>query len=98
MNLPDGTSAALPLRIITPRLELLKPQVDTAFLSRLAEQTGGQMIPFNRAADQIAAIPSAQKIIPLSLAHPLWDSPLVLILVAGLITAEWIIRKLGGMV
>jgi uncharacterized membrane protein len=98
LKLPDGATADLPLRIITPRLELLKPQVDTALLARLANQTGGELIPFPQAAEKIAAIPSAQKIIPLSLAHPLWDSPLVLILLASVITAEWITRKLGGMV
>jgi hypothetical protein len=72
--------------------------VDTVLLGRLAETSGGEVIPFDQAAKKIAAIPSAQKIIPLSLAHPLWDSPGVLILFACLIAAEWIVRKAGGMV
>ncbi len=98
LQLPHGTSRGPPPPLIPPRLGLLQPQVDTPLLARLAEQTGGQVIPLDQAPRQLAALPSARKIIPLSLAHPLWDSPLVLILFTTLLTAEWITRKLAGMV
>jgi hypothetical protein len=42
-------------------------------------------------------IPSAAKVIPVQSDQPLWDAPLAMILFVGLIAAEWIIRKMYGM-
>jgi hypothetical protein len=43
-------------------------------------------------------IQSAAKVIPIETSRPLWDAPLALTLFVLLITIEWIVRKMFGMV
>jgi uncharacterized membrane protein len=88
-----------PLEIVTPRLELAEPRVDKPALSRLASETMGQAFDLTDAAEKLPqSIASAAKIIPVRTGAPLWDAPLALALFVGLITTEWVIRKLNGMV
>ena len=87
----------LPIEVIVPRLELNQPQVDRAALSRLASETMGQVVDFNQAEKLPQLIPSAAKIIPIDINRPLWDAPLGMILFVFLITAEWVLRKVYGM-
>jgi uncharacterized membrane protein len=88
----------LPVEIIVPRLELAMPQVDGVALARLASETLGQNLTLAQASEVLPTIPSAAKVIPVDIAEPLWDAPLVLLLFVGLITAEWVTRKMVGMV
>ena len=89
----------VPLEVIVPRLELAQPQVDRAMLSRLASETLGQAVNAADAQEKLpSTIASAAKIIPVRSGTPLWDAPLALALFVGLITFEWIVRKLNGMV
>lgn len=93
-----GTEALeVPVEVTVPRLELASPQVDRTFLTRLASETLGQSIPFDQASGKLLAIPSVAKIIPIESAEPLWNAPIILVLFVGLIAAEWITRKMNGM-
>jgi len=88
----------LPLEVIVPRLELAQPQVDRTLLTRLASETLGQTVDYAQARTSLAPlIPSAAKIIPVETAQPLWDAPLAMILFVLLISAEWVLRKVYGM-
>jgi uncharacterized membrane protein len=87
----------VPVEVTVPRLELASPQVDRTFLTRLASETLGQLIPFNEAAAKLPAIPSVARIIPIESAEPLWNAPIILILFVLLIAAEWVGRKVQGM-
>ena len=90
---------AVPVQVRVPRLELVQPQVDRAALTRLATQTGGEVIELVDAASRLPKlIQSAAKVVPIETVRPLWDAPLVMVLFVGLITLEWIARKLFGMV
>ncbi|MCS7034684.1 MAG: hypothetical protein NZ561_11940 [Phycisphaerae bacterium] len=96
---PGVDDPTVPFSVRIPRVELSQPQVDRAALLRLASQTQGQVIELPDAARLLPSlIPSAAKVIPVETARPLWDAPLVLMLFVLLITLEWIIRKLVGMV
>jgi hypothetical protein len=89
----------VPVQVRVPRLELVQPQVDRAALTRLATQTGGEVIELVDAAARLPKlIQSAAKVVPIETVRPLWDAPLVMVLFVGLITLEWIARKLFGMV
>jgi hypothetical protein len=91
-------AAQLPLEVMVPRLELAEPQVDRAFLSRLAAETLGSTVdPAQAAARLPALVPSAAKVIPMVTNQPLWDAPLAMGIFVLLITLEWVLRKVYGM-
>lgn len=88
----------LPIDVSVPRLELVEPQVDSVALARLAQETLGSQVDLAGArADLPATIPSAAKTIPIETSQPLWDAPLAMILFVLLITTEWLVRKVYGM-
>lgn len=75
--------------------EMRRPQADHPALAKLAEQTGGQVLTKNDLANLPRLLPNRT----LKLAgepdiHTLWDTPLALILLLVLLTAEWIGRRL----
>jgi uncharacterized membrane protein len=94
----DASALQAPYEVIAPRLELTDVRLDRTLLQRLATETGGASVPLADAATLPNLIKSAEKVIPTESSRPLWDAPLVMALFTLLITAEWILRKLAGMV
>jgi uncharacterized membrane protein len=84
----------LQFKVVEPAMELTQPQVDTSFLSRLGTVTP---ITLADAAQRLVNIRSAARIIPIDTTQPLWSAPVVLVVFAGLITLEWIVRKMVGL-
>lgn len=79
--------------------ELRRPQADHALLTRLSEATGGKTL----AAADLDQLPRLLPNRRLRLAgepeiHTLWDTPLALLLVLGLLTLEWAGRRLMRLV
>jgi hypothetical protein len=96
VKLPHLTDSdpAISFQVAEPDMELRQPQVDKAFLSRLGTQ------PPMTIADAYSKLPeirSAAKIIPIDTTQPLWNAPLVLVVFVTLITIEWIVRKMVGL-
>jgi uncharacterized membrane protein len=88
----------VPIEVATPRVELVDPRADRTGLSRLAAETGGQMLELAEAGRIPSLIPSAQRTIPVVVSDALWDAPLAFLLFLLLITCEWILRKQQGLV
>ena len=89
----------LPLDVIVPRLELAEPQVDRTLLSHLAAQTAGQDVRLAEAREKLPGlIQSAARTIPLIFSRPLWDKPAAMVIFVLLLTSEWVLRKVFGMV
>jgi uncharacterized membrane protein len=88
----------LPIEVSVPKLELAEPKVDRTALARLAQETMGTAVELSKARDMLPRlIPSAAKVIPIESSQPLWDAPLAMILFVLLITGEWVLRKMYGM-
>jgi uncharacterized membrane protein len=98
-SMASGVDALqVPYEVSIPRLELAQVQVDKTLLNRLASETLGKTISLADAATSLTNdIPSAAKLIPVTTSSPLWDTPLIMILFVGLITVEWVVRKVFGM-
>jgi uncharacterized membrane protein len=91
--LGDGPSMDRPFAVKSPQLELESPKLDRSLLAGL-----GRMVELNTAATELPSlIRSAARAIPVQLSRPIWDAPLALVLFVALITGEWVLRKLHGM-
>ena len=90
----------LPLEVIVPRLELARPAVNMALLRQVAAKDDkGQPIVLDLAgaAKLPGLIPSAARTIPILTPEPLWDAPLAFLIFVVLLSAEWVLRKMYGM-
>jgi hypothetical protein len=91
-------SMNVPFEVNVPRLELSQPQVDRTLLTRLAAETNGKSYELDQAQAHLAAdIPSAAKQIPVEISEPIWNKNRALVLFVLLITVEWVLRKVYGM-
>ncbi|MBL8764212.1 MAG: hypothetical protein JNM07_08075 [Phycisphaerae bacterium] len=75
--------------------ERRRPEADHAGLARLCAETGGRVLT----EEQVGALPGlipnrTVRVLGRSDEDPLWDSPLALLLVIGLMTVEWVGRRL----
>lgn len=105
--------AEQPIVVKIPRLELIDPAMDRSVISKLAEKAGEKddlsarpdLAKLNLAApgdydivrSELLKIPSAAKIIPNDTNEPLWNAPLAMAIFVLLITLEWVLRKVYGM-
>lgn len=95
---PGGAPVERPFEVLEPRLEMIKPNVDLRMLSRLADSTGGKVVAYKDARRVLPTeLTSMAKVVPLETNEPLWDAPLAMLIFVLLITAEWVLRKVFGM-
>ena len=83
--------------VVSPQLEMEDVSINRPLLNRLAEETRGQMLTVADAPAQLAAIPSLERQTPNPTTNPLWNGWAPLILFVLLITGEWVLRKVYGM-
>lgn len=89
----EDLQLAQPLEVFADSEEQRRPETDFVRLAALAQDTGGQVIPINRLNELPALLPNRARIQPDDLREPIWNSPLAMILILSLLTAEWILRK-----
>ncbi len=87
------------VRVEPPDFEFADPRLDRATLEGVAAHTGGSYIPLERAGELPALIPALRETIVVSgNPVPLWDSPIVVILLVIVLGIEWWVRKRSKMV
>ncbi|MFI5454521.1 MAG: hypothetical protein ACHRXM_03635 [Isosphaerales bacterium] len=85
------------LQVIDDPVEFRDPRPDPARLKELAQATAGRVIETPaELATLLAGHPEAtqSEVVTRS---PLWDSPLLWLLLLGLLSSEWILRRLKGL-
>jgi hypothetical protein len=91
-----GDQPATAVFRVTPAdLEAQRPEADHELLARIALETGGQAL--NALTEAFGQIRDRSARIPDDISEPLWDSKLALILFLLVITAEWALRKVFGL-
>ena len=94
LRLADGESHAFAVE--PPALEFQDARLDEAFLRALAEATGGTYRPLAELDSVADLVPDRrQTLVTSDDPIPLWDNAFALGLLAGLLTIEWILRKLN---
>ena len=98
---PDGEGAppACEFSVTVPEQELRRREADLADLTRAAELSGGQVVPFQRIDELSGLLPRGQPV-PVASAQkiPLWARPEWLVLFVSLLSAEWMLRKRARLV
>jgi uncharacterized membrane protein len=108
----ETAEADVPIRVAVPELELADPRVDRISLAQLGHlsrdlaaetnrlgHTSEPVIPVATARNDLPRlITSAARVSLIETSEPLWNAPLVMFLFVFLISLEWIMRKLNGMV
>jgi hypothetical protein len=97
--LPDDLSGVVletPLEVIAPDDELRHPQTDHEALGELARATGGRVFATDALDELPGYLPNRRIVLP----RPpetttLWDNAFTLALVLGLLTLEWVGRRLS---
>ncbi|MGC4082884.1 MAG: glutamine amidotransferase [Vicinamibacterales bacterium] len=77
--------------------EYADPRLNEGFLRRLARQTGGQYAPASDATRMVAALASTAPQTLEPERRDLWHEPWAILLVIGLLAAEWIARRTFGL-
>jgi hypothetical protein len=91
------TSSSISVQLIDDPVEFRDPRPDHAQLEKLAQATSGRVIQSAAAlAEALADHPDAP-VTEVVTHSPLWDSPLLWLVFLGLLTSEWIVRRLKGM-
>ena len=94
---PEETTPSTGFRVARPNLELRHREANHKVLERMAAQTAGAVLDPDGLGQGFASIPDRSVRIPDDVTETLWDSKLVFVLFALLISMEWTLRKLFGL-
>lgn len=95
----QGRAPAVDFTVVAPPGEFEKVEMDAAELRRAAELTKGKFYDFSAAGRLLRDLPTGRQVPIESLPpKPLWNTWPLLLLFLALLTTEWTLRKLGGMV
>lgn len=84
-------------RVIEPRFELGETAMNAQLLRDMAAATGGRFYREENLHELVPDIDAEAEKVETPVDIEIWSSPLFFLLVVGLFTVEWIIRKLTGL-
>jgi hypothetical protein len=84
--------------IYAPQVEeFQRPGINDALLTKLAEQTGGEVVDAEDLDDFVAKLQSKPMPVVEAWTMPLWDQPLVFLIVLCSLVGEWGLRRANGL-
>ncbi len=103
---PDAIEAELvdeaSARFLVERtnLELADPLAHVGLLSQMAEMTGGRLLRPDKLGSLLEELAERDQHVELERVsrRDLWNHPLLLLLIVGLLTGDWVLRKRAGLV
>ena len=93
----DVLEASTHFLVAEPLVEFINAEMDTKLLKKVAGASGGNFYTVNEKDRLVSDLKNQQKVVPVTVETDIWDMPIVLILVIGLLALEWIIRRRKGM-
>lgn len=94
LSLPDRFNAKpLELRVMTQQREFRNAELNRTLLEQIADGTGGLYRDLEDSDALLEELLANRPRQPMRFARSLWDTPLLLLLILFLLTAEWILRK-----
>lgn len=91
-----GDVVAAEINVVMPRLEASEPLQNVALLKNLVDGTGGRYLDLSEAADVLPSLLPNQghEFLLDERVRELWDRQWLMVLIGGLLAAEWLTRKL----
>ena len=86
------------LTVEPPQREFQNVTTDIESLDTLADKTTGAVVPLYHAEQLTKDIPDRSLASVRSDSEELWYKPIALILIVGLATLEWLLRKRAGLI
>jgi hypothetical protein len=84
--------------VVEPQAEEFRSlAVNREFLSRLAADTGGEVIALNQLDDFVASLPNRKIPVTETWTYPVWNRWPVFLLAIGCLVGEWALRRLKGL-
>ena len=83
--------------VAEPVAEFVDAGLDADLLKAMADVSGGKFYTASNADQLVTDLKGLQKIVPVAVEQEIWDMPIVLILLVGLFTLEWLMRRRKGM-
>jgi hypothetical protein len=87
----------LELQVIDDPAEFRDPRPNPSVLARLAQATGGSVIQSAEELSSLLGRHQDASIQTIVIRWPMWDTPLLWLVLLGLLSAEWILRRLKGL-
>ena len=82
-----------PVEVVAPDDEMRQVAPDHARLIALAQATGGEVVPLDELRRLLPAVPNLAEKVAIDTKESLWNSWLAMVVVLGLMSTEWIVRK-----
>ena len=84
--------------VVEPQAEEFRSlAVNRQFLSRIAADTGGEVIALNQLDDFVASLPNRKIPVTETWTYPVWNRWPVFLLAVGCLVGEWALRRLKGL-
>jgi hypothetical protein len=77
--------------------EMQSVRINRSGLEDLATQTGGRVLELDEIEDLVSALPQSKAPLTEFWSWPVWHSWWVFLIIVGCLTADWTMRRRGGL-